>query len=167
MTLKVQITKARWARLDLGVALRALTLEAQIEQAQGVIGKGAAPISVAGGELSLRDDDLLATKLRGVYGNASQFSDASVSLKKLSAKNGPVLDASIHADVDLGDDLIRLLTALTPTSAESFSQVLTQQQGRATTRFRVQRAGAHGKLTYGGVITLQQAKFACCLGSSI
>jgi hypothetical protein len=32
---RVQITKARWAGWDLGLPLRALTLEAQIEQAQG------------------------------------------------------------------------------------------------------------------------------------
>ncbi len=154
---QVSLTKVRWAGWDLGVARRAFTLEAQIEQAQGKIGKEATPITIAGGELKLQDENLVVAKLHGDYGKASQFSDASISLKKLSAKTGPILDAAITADVDLGDEVFRLLTALTPINVASFSQIVVPPQGRALTHFHVQRAGSRGKLAYDGVLTLQQA----------
>ncbi len=153
----LQIMKARWAGLESRAPLRAFTIAAQIEQAHGEIGKEAAPITLTGGDLTLRDEELAATKLRGAYGKASQFTDASISLKKLTSKNGPTLDATMSAEVDLQDDLSHLLTALTPAQTEAFSQAIAQPQGRATARFRVQRAGTHGKVGYSGALTLEQA----------
>jgi hypothetical protein len=156
-TARLQLTKARWAGVATKGALRAFAVEAQIEQALGEVGKDAAPLSLSGGEVTLRDEELTATKLRGSYGKASQLTDASFTLKKLTAKSGPTLDAAINAEVDLRDDLFRLLTALTPPQAESLSQLIGQPQGRAAVQFRVQRAGTRGKVGYSGDINLQQA----------
>ena len=107
--------------------------------------------------LTLREEELTLAQLRGSYGKASRFSDASVSLRKLFAKNGPFLEARITADLALEDDLPRLLTALTPDHSTAFSQLLSHPQGRALAQFQVRQTGARDAPLYNGSVTFQRA----------
>ncbi|HXG22586.1 MAG TPA: AsmA-like C-terminal domain-containing protein [Methylomirabilota bacterium] len=150
------LTKARWAG-QRGAFLRALTVEAQIEQMHGEVGKDATSFTVTRGELTFHDEELTAVNLSGGYGKGSQFREAAVSLRNLFAKSGPAIAARIVAEVDLADGLFRLLTALTPAGSSGLSQTLTQPRGRALARFHVQRASGQSEPGYEGVVTLQDA----------
>jgi hypothetical protein len=153
----LQIFKARWNGSSSGSWLQACTLEAKIERLQGNVGKPALSLVVTNGALTFHDEELALKQLSGSYGNASQLTDASVSVRKLLAKDGPLLDARLTADVDLGDELLRLMTALTPANSTAFSQVLSSPQGRARAQFRVQQAGARSAPIYNGSVLFQHA----------
>lgn len=155
---RLNVAKAHWSG-PAASFFRALAVEAQLEQVQGEIGKQATPVTLNGGEFALHDEELTASQLSGKYGRSSQFSDASVSLRKFLAKGGPVIDARMSADVDLQDDLPQLLTALTPLGSAGFSEMVTQSRGRARARVRVQRANSKTEPVYDGVISLQQVGF--------
>lgn len=155
---RLNVAKASWSG-PAASFLRSLTIEAQLEQLQGTIGKQATPVTVSGGEFTLQDETLTAAQLSGKYGRSSQFSEASVLLRKLLAKGGPVLDARMSAEVDLQDDLPQLLTALTRPGSAGFSETITQPRGRARVRVRVQHAGGKSEPVYDGLISFQQAGF--------
>jgi hypothetical protein len=149
------LSKGQWSGFAAGSILRALTVEARLEQLQGQVGKEATPLVVTSGRLELSEETLLLSGLNGMYGQNSQFADAQVSFLKLTGKNGPKLEAQITTDLDLADDLPRLLTALTSTSP--LSRVVVQPQGRATGRFHVVQASRKDEPKYDGVIILHQA----------
>jgi hypothetical protein len=154
---QLQILKARWNGPSSGSWLRACTLEAKIERLQGNIGGTASSLVVTKGVATLRGEELTLKQLSGSYGNASQLTDASVSMRKLLAKDGPLLDARLTADVDLGDELLRLLTALTPANSTAVSRILSAPQGRALAQFRVQQVGARSAPIYNGSVLFQRA----------
>lgn len=154
---QLQILKARWNGPSTGSWVRACTLEAKIERLLGNVGKTAPSLVVTNGALTFHDEELTLKQLSGSYGKASQLTDANVSLRKLLAKEGPFLDAYLTADLDLGDDLLRLLTALTPENSAPFSQILSSPQGRALAQFRVQQTGTRSAPIYNGSLLLQRA----------
>jgi hypothetical protein len=154
---QMQIRKARWNGPSSGSWLRACTLEAKIERLQGGIGKPASPIVVTNGALTFHDEELTLEQLGGSYGKASRLTAASVSLRKSLTKEGPFLDAHLTADLDLGDELLRLLTALTPANSAAFSHILSPPQGRALAQFRVQQAGRRSDPIYSGSVLFQHA----------
>ncbi|MGE0679926.1 MAG: AsmA-like C-terminal domain-containing protein [Candidatus Binatia bacterium] len=152
---RLQILKARWNGLSSGSWVRACTLEAKIERLQGSVGKPVSPLVVTKGALTFHDDELTLEQLSGSYGKASQLIDARVSLRKLLAKEGPLLTAHLTADLDLGDDLLRLLTALTPPYSTAVSRILSSPHGRALAQFHIQQAGARSAPVYNGSVLFQ------------
>lgn len=153
----LQILKARWTGPLSGSWLRACTLEAKIERLQGSVGKPASSLVVTNGVLTLHDEELTLTGLSGSYGGASQLTDANVSLRKLLAKEGPLFDAHLTADLDLENDLLRLVTALAPTYTAEVSQNLLSPHGRARAQFRIQQTGTRNAPVYNGSLLFQQA----------
>ena len=156
--IELHTTKARWGGFLADSWLRALSLEATLMRLQGEVGEDAVKLVVSKGDLTFQGDNLNLTRLSGSYGNTSQLIDASVSLQNLLTKDGPKLDARMTADIDLGDDLLRLITALSPSGAGDFSQVLSQSEGRALAQLRVRRAKTRSVPVYNGSVTLQKVR---------
>lgn len=152
---QLQVLRAHWDGPSSDPWLRACTLEAKIKRLQGDVGRTTFSLIITKGALTLHGEELTLKHLNGSYGQASRLTDASVSVRKLLANGGPLLDAHLTADLDLGDELIRLLTAFAPVNSPTFSQVLSSPQGRALVQFRVQQAGARSAPLYQGSILFQ------------
>lgn len=153
----LQILQARWNGPSPGSWLRACTLEAKLERFQGSVGKLNDALIVTDGVLTFNAEEMTLKQLNGSYGKASRLTDATVFLRRLLAKEGPLLDAHLTADLDLEDGLLRLLTALTPASSANFSRILSSPQGRALAQLRVQQAGRRSDPIYNGSVLLQHA----------
>lgn len=153
---RILVTRGYWGGPSPRALLSTLIAEARLEQFRGTIGKNAAPIVVKGGRINLSEDTFSLSELSGEYGSNSQFSDARVSFGKLSGKNGPTLEGQISASLSLSDDLLQLLTALTPTRSAVVAPFIAEPQGRAVVQFHVLRESRKSEPQYHGSITLQQ-----------
>jgi uncharacterized protein YhdP len=152
---RLQVVKGRWSGAAPRSIWRSLALEARLEEVRGQVGKGEATLVVKTGEVTVRDDNLSAANLSGGYGKTSQFSDGKVLFRRLSAKDGPMLEAQVAANLNLEDDLAQLLAAMMPRGFPSLSQFLVHPQGKAVARVRMQRAGEKSEPKFDGSVTLQ------------
>jgi hypothetical protein len=133
---KARLTKLLWPG-QAGVSLlsafpsilRALVVEAQIEEVQGEIGESKLLVMLHTGNLTLRDEELAATGITGTYGTKSQITEGGGTLKRLFSRKGPGLDLRLVADLDLEEGLGSILAAPTGTGPPFFSQYLTQPRG--------------------------------------
>ena len=161
---KARLTKLLWsgqakAPFALPALLRALVVKAQIEEVRGEIGAGNLPVILHKGEISLRDEELTASKIAGTYGTKSQITEGAGTLRRLFASDGPALDLRLVADLDLEEGVGSFLAAHSETELASFSQHLTQPRGRALVRLGLQAPRLRQALNYDGEVAFQQAGF--------
>ncbi|MBI3302096.1 MAG: hypothetical protein HYZ72_08485, partial [Deltaproteobacteria bacterium] len=101
---KARLTKVVWSGqtgtpFSLPSLLRALVVEAQIEEIRGEVGEEDLPVRLHKGTLMLRDEELTATGIAGFYGARSHITEITGTLKRLFASHGPALAVRLVADV--------------------------------------------------------------------
>jgi hypothetical protein len=161
---KATLTKVFWPGpadkpLALSSLLHAAVIEARLEEVRGEIEKSGLPVRLHKGDLTLRNEELVASGIAGTYGAKSQITDATGTLKHLFASRGPVLDARLVADLDLEEGVGHFLASPAGAALASVSQHLTQPRGRALVQVGLQASGPQGVLSYEGEVALQQAEF--------
>jgi hypothetical protein len=161
---RAKLTKVRWSGqaetpFTLLSFLRALVVEAQIEHVRGGISEHSLPVMLHKGDITLRNEELVATGVAGSYGTKSQITDATATLKRFFADNGPVFDVRMVASIDLEEGVSYFLTNPSGTSSEARSRYLTQPRGRALVRLGLQTSGLRGALSYEGEVMFQHAGF--------